>query len=96
MNSDKKLKTKEKVSWKVTKADGSITEKTEEIVVEHFMEVSVNGIKAFTLSCTPEYLRELALVSKAVPTSKALELAKRYGLKLICKAWPDSFCITGF
>ncbi len=33
------------------------------------------------------------LVSKAVPTSKALELAKRYGLKLICKAWPDSFCM---
>ena len=26
-----------------------------------------------------------------VPTSKALKLAKRYGLKLICKAWPDSF-----
>lgn len=28
-----------------------------------------------------------------VPTSKALELEKRYGLKLICKAWPDSFCM---
>ena len=235
MKTDKKLKTKEKVSWKVTKADGSVTEKTEEIVVEHFMEVSVNGEKAFTLSCTPECLRELVvgrlyteriiknaddieslfisddgnicevvlkegvensdgknelpvlpevsidsqsifklaekfsedgnlhrstngthscyirlengsivsfedigrhnaldkavgyillknrstegimiyttgrvstdmvektvaagipvLVSKAVPTSKALELAKRYGLKLICKAWPDSFCM---
>ncbi len=63
MNSDKKLKTKEKVSWKVTKADGSITEKTEEIVVEHFMEVSVNGIKAFTLSCTPECLRAAMILN---------------------------------
>ena len=31
------------------------------------------------------------LVSKAVPTTKALSLAKKYGLKLICKAWPDSY-----
>lgn len=31
------------------------------------------------------------LVSKAVPTDRTLELAKKYNLKLICKAWPDSF-----
>ena len=31
------------------------------------------------------------LVSKAVPTDRALEMAKRYNLKLICRAWPDSF-----
>ena len=31
------------------------------------------------------------LVSKAVPTSEAVELAKEYGLTLICKAWPDQF-----
>ena len=31
------------------------------------------------------------LVSKAVPTTKALSLAKKYGLKLICNAWPDSY-----
>lgn len=31
------------------------------------------------------------LVSKAVPTDKAIELAQRYNLRLICKAWPDSF-----
>ena len=33
-----------------------------------------------------------ALVSKAVPTTKAVALANEYGLKLICKAWPDSYC----
>lgn len=31
------------------------------------------------------------LVSKAVPTTEGIALAKAYGLKLICKAWPDSF-----
>ena len=31
------------------------------------------------------------LISKAVPTDRTLELAKQYNLKLICKAWPDSF-----
>jgi len=31
------------------------------------------------------------LISKAVPTDKALEMAQSYNLKLICKAWPDSF-----
>ncbi len=31
------------------------------------------------------------LISKAVPTDRALEMAKRYNLRLICKAWPDSF-----
>lgn len=31
------------------------------------------------------------LVSKAVPTLEAVELAGEYGLTLICKAWPDQF-----
>lgn len=31
------------------------------------------------------------LVSKAVPTDKALELAGKYNLTLICRAWPDSY-----
>lgn len=31
------------------------------------------------------------LVSKAVPTQEAVEMARRYGLVLICRAWPDSF-----
>ncbi|MBR6879644.1 MAG: formate dehydrogenase accessory sulfurtransferase FdhD [Clostridiales bacterium] len=29
------------------------------------------------------------LVSKSVPTAESVELAKEYGLKLICRAWPD-------
>ena len=29
------------------------------------------------------------LVSKAVPTDQAIELAKKYRLNLICRAWPD-------
>ena len=31
------------------------------------------------------------LVSKSVPTTAAIDLAKRYNLNLICRAWPDSF-----
>lgn len=31
------------------------------------------------------------LVSKAVPTDAAVELARAYGLTLICKAWPDRY-----
>lgn len=31
------------------------------------------------------------LVSKAVPTEDAVEMAKNYGLTLICRAWPDSY-----
>lgn len=31
------------------------------------------------------------LVSKAVPTVEAVELARRFHLTLICKAWPDSY-----
>ena len=31
------------------------------------------------------------LVSKAVPTDKAIDLAKEYGVTLIFSAWPDSF-----
>ena len=33
------------------------------------------------------------VVSKAVPTSGGIALAKRYSLTLICKAWPDSFAV---
>lgn len=29
------------------------------------------------------------LASKAVPTDQAIELAKKYHLNLICRAWPD-------
>lgn len=31
------------------------------------------------------------LISKAVPTEDAVEMAKEYGITLICRAWPDSF-----
>lgn len=31
------------------------------------------------------------LISKAVPTTEALKLAQEYGLRLICRAWPDSY-----
>ena len=29
------------------------------------------------------------LVSKSVPTSESVELAREYGLNLVCRAWPD-------
>lgn len=31
------------------------------------------------------------LVSKAVPTDAAVEMARRYNLTLICRAWPDRY-----
>ena len=31
------------------------------------------------------------LVSKSVPTADAAELSEKHGLRLICRAWPDSF-----
>ena len=31
------------------------------------------------------------LVSKSVPTDAAVEMARTYGLTLICKAWPDRY-----
>lgn len=31
------------------------------------------------------------LVSKSVPTDAAVEMARAYGLTLICKAWPDRY-----
>lgn len=31
------------------------------------------------------------LVSKAVPTDAAIQMAEKYNLTLICKAWPDKF-----
>lgn len=31
------------------------------------------------------------LVSKSVPTTASIELARQYGLNLICRAWPDSY-----
>lgn len=35
------------------------------------------------------------LVSKSVPTADAVNLAREYGLTLICRAWPDSFQVYG-
>jgi len=35
------------------------------------------------------------LVSKSIPTMDAVEMAREYGLTLICKAWPDSFEVYG-
>jgi len=55
------LPTTAKVSCQLTAADGSLQEKEEEIVIEKELEVSVNGVPAFRLTCTPEHLTELVL-----------------------------------
>ena len=31
------------------------------------------------------------LVAKAIPTAESAELARKYGLTLIIRAWPDHF-----
>jgi FdhD protein len=35
--------------------------------------------------------RVCILISKSVPTAESIELAREYGLKLIFRAWPDSY-----
>lgn len=47
--------------------------------------VSTDMVKKAILSRIP------VLVSKSVPTDTAVELARAYGLTLICKAWPDRY-----
>ena len=31
------------------------------------------------------------VITKSVPTSEAVEMAEKYGITLVCRAWPDSF-----
>ena len=50
-----------RVSCQLIAADGSLQEKEEEIVIEKELEVSVNGVPAFRLTCTPKHLTELVL-----------------------------------
>lgn len=64
----------------------------------HKNKISANDCILFTTGRIPTEMARKAiyagvpiLVSKAVPTDKALFLAHEYGLQLICKAWPDSF-----
>ena len=58
-NRAKSLQTTAKVSCRRVYASGSREEREEEIVCEKELEVSVNGIPAFRLTCTPEHLTEL-------------------------------------
>ena len=55
--------TKDTVNWRVTSADGHVSETMGDVIAEHFIEVSVNGRPAFSLSCTPEHLTELVVGS---------------------------------
>ena len=51
----------DKVNWKKHLADGSTSSVKTEVIVEYFTEVSINGKPAFTLSCTPNHLKELVV-----------------------------------
>ena len=55
------LPTTERVSCRRVDSSGKCEEREEEIVCENELEVSVNGIPAFRLTCTPEHLSELVL-----------------------------------
>ena len=57
----KDLKTADTMAWQIIKPDGPVLEKKEEVIAEQFIEVSVNGIRAFILSCTPMHLTELVV-----------------------------------
>ena len=60
-NNAEALSTANKLCRSVFSVDGSIGEFDDEVIVEHYMAVSVNGIPAFKLSCTPNHLTELVL-----------------------------------
>jgi FdhD protein len=55
------LPTTAKVSCQVVTPDGTLQTKEEEIVCEKMLEVSVNGVPVFRLTCTPQHLTELVL-----------------------------------
>ena len=56
-----KLKKTDTVSCGIFGRDGSVKTKDEQIVREHFLEISVNGQYLARLSCTPGELAELVL-----------------------------------
>jgi len=58
-NHAKSLPVTAKVSCLRVDSSGNSEEREEEIVLEKELEVSVNGIPAFRLTCTPDYLTEL-------------------------------------
>ena len=55
------LKTTESVTGEVCRPDGSKSLIEDLIIHEHFMEIIINGLTAFRLSCTAEHLPELVL-----------------------------------
>ena len=55
------LPTTARLSCKLVTADGTVQDKDENIVCEKTLEVSVNGVPAFRLTCTPDHLTELVL-----------------------------------
>lgn len=59
--------------------------KREECILYTTGRVSTDMVKKAILSRIP------VLVSKSVPTDAAVEMARAYGLTLICKAWPDRY-----
>ena len=61
-NEENLIKT-DTVSWRVTSADGSVSHKKGEVLGEHLINVKVNGILVFSLTCTPEHLTELVVGS---------------------------------
>ena len=55
------LEKKRKATFLVRSASGEVVEREMEVATEHILSVSVNGIPAFRLSCTPGDLAELVL-----------------------------------
>ncbi len=60
--------------------------------------ISLSGCMIFTTGRVPVDMVEKVisahipvLVSKSSPTKESVDMAKEYGLTLICRAWPDKF-----
>ena len=65
-------------------------------------DIDLSGCMLFTSGRVPVDMVEKVisagipvLVSKSVPTKESVEMAKQYGLDLVCSAWPDQcLCYT--
>ena len=60
-NHAKDLETSRNVGFRIMNVSGEVSEGSMAVAAEHFISVSVNGVPAFRLSCTPEYMTELVI-----------------------------------
>ena len=83
-NKADELPLNETVACSIIGADGSVREEESDVIAEHELEVSVNGVRAFVLSCTPCDLTEL--VTGRLYTERIISSTEDIVKLYICKA----------